>query len=275
MENAAASAVNKPASPKVAGTAARRRGVRWASLVALLLVVLAFVQIAVRGMEDWSWVPDIFSSAALFLFGAALMWAAPEDRPLVRYGALVIAGAGLLAFLPGFMTANLVSDPMLMGTAYWLGISSAFLLTTGLVLVSIAYGVIHSRPGWTIFWIGALVGIGGLILVTTHMSGEVGPLDVLVLSAIQIVPLAWGYMSATFLGVSRWISRGAALMLVYMALSQAVIWLGYDAGDNSANARFLIGLVHAIAWAALIGGSFALRPSDARTHAQESHSPGR
>jgi len=121
------------------------------------------------------------------------------------------------------------------------------------------------------------VGIGGMILVTTHMGGDVQPLDVLVLSAIQIVPLAWGYMSATFLGVSRWISRGAALMLVYMALTQAVIWLGLDAGDNAANARFLVGLAHIVSWAALIAGAMALRPhrSHATAHTQESHSPGR
>lgn len=273
MENAANLTVNKPANERAVGKAARR-GPRWTTLVALLLVVLAVVQVGARGSLNWSWVPDTVSIAAIFTFAAALLWAAPEDRPLVTWGALVIAVSGILTLLPDFMGSDLTATvPNLTGMPYWLGITAALVLTVGVFLVSIAYGVIHSNRGWTIFWIGVLIGLSGIGLVTTHMADSVMPMDVLILSAIQVVPLAWGYMSATFLGISRWLSRGAALMLLFIAVEQAVLWLGLDAGANPDNVRFFVGLAHVIAWAALIYGALELRPATAPARPQESHSP--
>jgi hypothetical protein len=261
MDNATDLSAREPVKRPATRQAVARRGLRWEPFASLILFFLALVQVAVRGSLDWSWVPFTLAAAAMFVFCGVLIWRAPADRPFLIYGASAIAASAILGLIPSFITTELyISIPLVADAPHWLGIGAQFLLAIGVLLVAIAYGVIHSRGGWAVFWIGALIALSGVGLVTIKAPTGTGPLDVLISTATQVIPLTWAYMFAVYLGVNRWFVRGAAMMLFYIAMGQTIAWLS-PADTNFVNTRFGLGVLELLAWVLLILGALTLRPS--------------
>lgn len=272
MDNATDLSAKEPVKRPATRQPVDRRGLRWEPIASLILFFLALVEVGVHRSLDWSWVPFTVAAAATFVFCGVLFWRAPADRPFLIYGASAIAASAILGLIPSFITTErYVSMPMLADAPHWLGIGATLLLAVGVLLVAIAYGVMHSRGGWVVFWIGALIAISGIGLVTIKASAGTGPLDILISTTTQVVPLTWAYMCAVFLGVNRWFVRGAAMMLLYIAAGQLIGWLAPGPETNFANLRFGLGVLELVAWVLLIFGALTLRRSSHR----EAHRAGR
>ena len=240
-------------------TAARPSG--WGSLplVSWLLLGLAVVYVALVARNEWFTVAPTLAGAAPFVFGAAMSWAAPQDRRFV-FGTWAIVTSGVLHFIVALVDLQSSSPmPLLADVANGLNDASWLLEAVGVVLIGLALGGIRSNGGWTVFWLGVAVGLIGVGWVTMDAVANVGPFDVLIAAAAQGLPVAWGYLAAAAVDARRrWFAVGGLLMLVYLLFIILLDWSAPAPQTTLQRLEFGRDLVGLLALVALSYGALKL-----------------
>jgi hypothetical protein len=249
----------------VTQTAARPSGWSSVPLVSWLLLGLAVVYVALVARNEWFTVAPTLGGAAPFVFGAAMTWAAPDDRRFV-YGTWAIVASGVLHLLVALIDLQSgLSTPVLADVARWLNEATWLLEAVGVVLIALALGGIRSARGWTVFWLGVAVGLIGAGWVTIDAAPNVGPFDVLVAVAAQVLPVAWGYLAAAAVDARRrWFAIGGLLMLMYLLFVILLHWFAPPADTTVQRLEFGIDLFGLFALVALSYGAIKLPSESAR-----------
>ena len=246
-------------------TAARPSGWSSVPLVSWLLLALAVVYVALVGRNEWFTVAPTLGGAAPFVFGAAMIWAAPQDRRFV-YGTWAIVAAGVMHLLVALVDLqSSVSMPLLADVARWLNEATWLLEAVGVVLIGLALGGIRTAVGWTVFWLGVAVGLIGVGWVTMGAATNVGPFDVLIAVAAQVLPVAWGYLAAAAVDARRrWFAVGGLLMLMYLLFIILLHWFGPPPDTTLQRLEFGTDVVGLLALAALSYGALKLPSATAQ-----------
>lgn len=253
-------------------TAQRPRGLRDIRPISWVLIGLSILFTGLSAENSWSSVAPTLAGAAPLVFGAAVMWAAPQNRRFY-YGTWALIAATVLRLLTVYLAGRLAADvPLLADLPRWLTEAAWVLEFIGLVVLGLALGGLRSRAGWTLFWIGVLVGLMAVAWVTTHPALEADPIGALLTAAAQAVPVAWGYLAAAGLDARRrGFAVGGSLMLAYLGLTFMLLWFPLGPDINPDLVTFGLGVLRFVAWVALILGAIGL----ARVHSQGAHSGGR
>lgn len=247
-------------------TQAAARPSGWGSLplVSWLLLGLAVVYVALVGRNEWSTVAPTLGGAAPFVFGAAMTWAAPQDRRL-SYGTWAIVASGVLHLVVVLVGLQSLSTPLLADVARWMNEATWLLEAVGVVLIGLALGGIRSALGWTVFWLGVAVGLIGVGRVTMDAPANVGPFDVLIAVAAQVLPVAWGYLAAAAVDARRrWFAVGGLLMLMYLLFTILLLWFAPPPDTTLQRLEFGADLVGLLALVALSYGALKLPASSAQ-----------
>ena len=228
-------------------------------LVSWLLLAMAAVYVVLQARNEWSTVPPTLGGAAPFVFGAAMVWAAPQDRRFV-YGTWAVVASGVLHLVVALIDQqSLLSSPLLADVARWLNEATWLLEAVGVVLIGLALGGIRSAVGWTVFWLGVMVGLIGVGFVTIGAASNVGPFDVLIAVAAQVLPVAWGYLAAAAVDAGRrWFAVGGLLMLGYLLLNVLLLWFAPTPETTFQRIEFGIDVIGLLALVALSYGAIKL-----------------
>jgi hypothetical protein len=245
---------------------ARRSGWHSLPLVSWMLLGVATLYVAIVARNEWITVAPTLGGAAPFVFAAAMTWATPRDRRLIfATWAIVAAGvAHLLVLLLDPQSSS--TTPLLADAAHWLNQATWVLESVGVVMIGLALGGIRSAVGWTVFWLGVAVGVIGVGLVTMRAPANIGPFDVLLGTAAQVLPMAWGYLAAAAVDARRrWFAVGGLLMLAYLLSVILLSWFAPPLDTSLQRLKFGVDVVGLLALAALSYGAIQL-PSAGNTH---------